>query len=250
MKYFPQWMLKSRYLNKGLRILNLVYRKIVENRVPGSSFVLEKLGSNYGGWYFPVNEVQSNWIVYSAGIGLDMTFDRAVIDRFNCKVFAFDPTPQTVDFVRMANKANTQLEDFNFSPIGLWHSDATLRFYAPRTRGWIGSYSIRNLQGSEDYFEAQCKSLATIMGELGHEKIDLLKMDIEGAEYEVLENILETRIEIDWLCVEFDQPVPVWTTEKMLWRLRKSGFDLQKIDRWNFTFAHRRVFRRAKINII
>ena len=36
------------------------------------------------------------------------------------------------------------------------------------------------------------KSLADIANELGHSHIDVLKMDIEGSEYEVIENILES----------------------------------------------------------
>lgn len=34
------------------------------------------------------------------------------------------------------------------------------------------------------------KSLTTVMGELGHNHIDLLKLDIEGSEYSLLESML------------------------------------------------------------
>ena len=40
------------------------------------------------------------------------------------------------------------------------------------------------------------------MEELNHNKIDLLKMDIEGAEYEVINDILEKNIDIDIILVE------------------------------------------------
>ena len=241
MKYFPEWILKRRYINKGLRISNNIYRNIVKMRVPRSKFQLEKVGSNYGGWYVPVKEIQSDWIIYSAGIGLDMTFDHGMVAKYGCQLFAFDPTPQSIAFVNRKQSEESVLEKLCFSPIGLWGSNATLRFYAPRTRGWAGSYSIHNLQGTEDYFDAECKSIATVMNDLGHHKIHLLKIDIEGAEYEVLDDLVKSHIEVDWLCVEFDQPVPFWTTEAMLERLRKAGFVLQMADKWNLTFAHQRV---------
>lgn len=241
MKYYPHWMLRSRYLNKGLRIANLLYRLFLRFRLQPCRAKLERLGSDYGGWFVPVEKINANWIVYSAGIGRDITFDGELMSRFGCKVYAFDPTPGTIQFIAEERGRRKELDKFLFFPIGLFNRNTKLRFYAPKTRGWIGSYSIHNLQGSESYFEAECKTLPTIVSELGHSKIHLLKMDIEGAECEVLENVLEDRIDIDWLCVEFDQPVPFWTTHRILSLLNDAGFLLQKIDRWNFTFAHQRV---------
>ena len=40
--------------------------------------------------------------------------------------------------------------------------------------------------------EVKMKRLQTIMQELGHIRIDILKMDIEGAEFEVMNEIMET----------------------------------------------------------
>ncbi len=74
------------------------------------------------------------------------------------------------------------------------------------------------------------------MRENGHAHIDLLKIDIEGAEYRVLAELVANRLPVRWLCVEFDQPVPFWTTNRMLVRLRQAGYQLCKVDRWNFVF--------------
>ena len=38
----------------------------------------------------------------------------------------------------------------------------------------------------------------------GHEKIDLLKLDIEGAEVAVLTQMLDNKIYPKYLCIEFD----------------------------------------------
>jgi FkbM family methyltransferase len=247
MRYFPNWLLKNRYLNKACRILNGSYRMFLQAQLPASVFKLEKLGSEYGGWYVPVSEIESNWVVYSAGILQDITFDWCVIRKFGCKVYAFDPTPEAISFVTEKRNQEEELGNLIFMPVGLWNANAKLKFFSPRSRGWIGSYSIHNLQGTDSYFEAYCKTLPTIMSELGHRKINLLKLDIEGAEYEVLDNLLETKTEVDWLCVEFDQPVPVWTTHRMLSRLRSCGFQLQQVDHWNFTFAHWRVLQKRQL---
>ena len=41
------------------------------------------------------------------------------------------------------------------------------------------------------------------MPQLGHERIDVLKMDIEGAEYDVLPDILSSGLVVDQILVEF-----------------------------------------------
>jgi hypothetical protein len=63
---------------------------------------------------------------------------------------------------------------------------------------------------SNNYMEVEVKSLNTIMSELGHEHIDLLKIDIEGCECDVLEKMLEDRIFPKYLSVDFDLG---WTGE-------------------------------------
>mgnify|MGYP001380326887 FL=1 len=54
---------------------------------------MEKLGTNYGGWYIPKNiNLNKNSIVYSGGVGEDMSFDLLLNDKYGCKMFLIDPT--------------------------------------------------------------------------------------------------------------------------------------------------------------
>ena len=78
------------------------------------------------------------------------------------------------------------------------------------------------------------------MREREHDHIDWLKMDIEGAEYRVLSDLLDRHVRISWLSVEFDQPVPMKTTRSMLGRLMSAGFALRHVDHWNFLFENER----------
>ena len=50
--------------------------------------------------------------------------------------------------------------------------------------------------------------LTTIMERLGHDHIDLLKMDIEGAEYGVIADLLSCNIRVNQLLVEFHHRWP------------------------------------------
>ncbi|HNL39351.1 MAG TPA: FkbM family methyltransferase, partial [Saprospiraceae bacterium] len=89
-------------------------------------------------------------------------------------------------------------------PVGLWNEDTTLRFFAPRNEAYV-SHSLVNLQRSEKHIEVPVKKLGTLMKELGHPRINLLKIDVEGAEYQVLEAMLADNIEVDVLCIEYDE---------------------------------------------
>lgn len=43
------------------------------------------------------------------------------------------------------------------------------------------------------------------MKKLNHHRIDLLKIDIERSEYKVIDSIIEDRIDIKVICVEYDE---------------------------------------------
>lgn len=71
----------------------------------------------------------------------------------------------------------------------------------------------------------------------GHRAIDLLKMDIEGFEYGVVEQILAERIAVRQLCVEFHSWLRPRQTWKTTWRLRRSGYRLIFKHRGDHTFV-------------
>lgn len=57
--------------------------------------------------------------------------------------------------------------------------------------------------GEDESVEIPVKKLSTIMAELNHQRIDILKMDIEGPEYDVIEDLLQSNLEVRQLLVEF-----------------------------------------------
>ena len=193
---------------------------------------LEKIGSGYGGWIVPTAAVRPSWTCYCAGVGEDITFDLGLIERFGCTVFAFDPTPRAVAHVAAVAGGEPR---FRFLPVGLWSADTTLRFFAPRNPAHV-SHSIVNLQRTKSFFDAPCRSLPSLMQELGHEDIDLLKLDIEGAEHEVVRSMLEHGIRPAVVCLEIDQPVKPLAFWRTVRRMRRAGYALVAVDAWNLTY--------------
>jgi hypothetical protein len=84
------------------------------------------------------------------------------------------------------------------------------------------------------------------MRTLGHTELSLLKLDVEGAEYEILRSILNGHIRPAILCVEFDEgyrPVDeayLARIHDMVGRIKVQGYRLTYVDGWNATFVHDR----------
>lgn len=222
----------------ALRVRNVVARWLAFRGLTreGDRTDVVRLGSGYGGWVLPLQLPATGAVCYSGGVGEDISFDLALIERCGCRVWAFDPTPRSRQFVVDLARRNVLPEEFEFCATGLWSQRARLRFFAPADPSHV-SHSITNLQGTRDYFEADCRSIGEIARGLHHDSIDLLKLDIEGAEHEVLESMLQDGILPRILCVEFDQPASVKRVRRTVQSLLGSGYEMVWLEGWNCTFV-------------
>jgi FkbM family methyltransferase len=125
-------------------------------------------------------------VIYSMGVLTDVSFDKAAANYFSAEVYLFDPAPVAIKY--MVGQTDIRL---NFFPFGVWIEDKDMTFMVPKEKGRSPSMFIQHDGG---VFSATCKSIKTIMSELGHQKIDILKMDIEGAALPILEHFLDQEI--------------------------------------------------------
>lgn len=194
----------------------------------------EKLGDPGADWWVPdgAHEVlKPGAICYLAGVGENSSFDLALIKKFRVHVFAFDPTPRSIAFIKNQNLPSS----FRFYPWGIWTENGVFKFFSPQNQLHV-SHSMVNLQQTNQFFKAECKTIESIMRKLGHTQIDLLKLDIEGAEFTVLPDLLMKKIYPRLLCVEFDQPRSLWQMIKMVIMLQNHGYHLINQTHYNFTF--------------
>ena len=180
-----------------------------------------------GGWWFHPDALGEDSIVWSLGVGEDVDFDLALIRRFRLRVDAFDPTPSTVEWLA----ARDMPAAFRFHPWAVTGQDGVLKLY-PRVKK-DGSKStvmytmVANDGSREDAIVVPAFCLKSIQAQLGQPRVDLLKMDIEGAEYDVLDNLLESPVQPLQLLVEFHhrfEGIGLERTRKMVARLRARGY--------------------------
>ena len=203
----------------------------ISGRAPSED--LERLGSEYGGYMVPMSMLGSESVCYSCGIGEDASFDLELIAATGCHVYAFDPTPRAKAY---ATPIASQEKRFHFMPYGIWSSDGPQRFYAPKRDAYV-SHSIGNQQETSTYFEADCRSLESLMSDLGHDRIDLLKLDVEGAEYDILEDAVHSRAAPRIICAEFHKVTSVAAMLKFIGQLSADRYTVAHTERMNVTLV-------------
>jgi hypothetical protein len=91
--------------------------------------------------------------------------------------------------------------------------------------------------------EVACEDIGSLMQRNRHSHIDLLKLDIEGCEYEVIESILKSRLPIWQIAVEFHHGIlPGFTrgqTIQTMLKLMTRGYALVDQTGANHTFVAR-----------
>lgn len=224
---------------------------------------LTRLGTSDGGWTVPTAVLEPGTTAVCIGAGEDISFD-VELNKRQLNVVTLDPTPRAKTHVQKVlagvesgeqigiGDSKTEFYDlkgfdakrFAFSDLGVWSEEKIARFYSPRDKGHV-SHSIANLQKTEEYFEARCVTLKNFCESQKLTNLRLVKMDIEGAEYEVVKNLMKEGPQPEVLCVEFDEirnPLDAKYLERIqevILLLKENGYCFAELDRSNALFVKR-----------
>ena len=192
---------------------------------PDKLYEKERFGSDYGGWDLVTSTIDAKSIVYSFGVGEDATFDSDLIDKFGLTIHAFDPTPKSIDWVKKQGFS----DHFVMHSYGLASFDGDASFNPPMNPNHVSHTILDRPTTMSHAISVPFKKLNTIMNELGHDQIDVLKMDIEGAEYEVVEDIRKSEIRPRQILIEFHHRFPgvgIAKTREAIKRIKSMGYYL------------------------
>jgi FkbM family methyltransferase len=189
-------------------------------------------GTVYGGFYLPEKlDLDKNSIIYCVGAGEDISFDIKLCSQTNGNVYIFDPTPRAIEHYQLIkscfeNKTKPEnnkrygggdinyidkifenqidINKLHYYNFGIYKESGIYKFYEPTNKEYVSHTMEENMNWSKNYISVEMKNLKTILSELNHTKIDLLKLDIEGVECEVLEELFDLKIYPKYICVDFD----------------------------------------------
>lgn len=181
-----------KFLKQQVRQFRLRRASVVEESPPAQIAM--------GGWSLWSEHIHAGSVVYSFGVGDNIGWDLEMIRRFGVTVHAFDPTPASIDWIA----AQHLPPQFVFHDFGISDFDGVLDFYPPRRQGST-HYSQERRGGTFDRRQpvrGRVHRLATIMRKLGHRRIDVLKLDVEGSEFEAVPDWIASGIEFDQLLIE------------------------------------------------
>jgi len=180
-------------------------------------------------WTYIIDRLDAGSVVYSLGVGDNIDFDLGIIEKFGADVYAFDPTPYAKEWVESQDLPR----EFVFRPWAASGEDGTLRLYrrvSKRGKKAIVMWTAENEAGdAADFIDAPAYTVRTMMEMLGHEKVDLLKMDVEGAEYGILAGLQNATHPPKQLLVEFHHRFPGIGKERTataIKDLRKMGYKI------------------------
>ncbi len=185
----------------------------------------ETFGNRGAEWTICVDLIEKDSIIYSFGIGEDISFDLAIIEKFNANIYAFDPTLKSIEWIKK-QKPNKK---FIVHQFGLSDFDGDAKFYLPENPNYVSSTLINRKSSDNKYNIVKMHKLSSIMKQLKHSDIDILKMDIEGSEYDVIEDIIKSEIKIKQLMIEFHHrfdEIGISKTKEAVLKLNNYGYKI------------------------
>ncbi len=231
------------------------------------------VGSKPHGYWIPANFLDQNSICYCVGAGDDISFDTELKVLYDSKIFIFDPTPasklhfNTIKEISRQNQmmpsvsqddtftyriSFKQMEDLHFISVGVWSEKTVLKFFDPGIENYV-SHSAYLFKDSKNTAEFPVDTLKNFMSTFHHSTIDILKLEIEGAEYEVLDNLIRDRLDIKVILVEFDEIFHkkgishFFRIKKYYKRLKKAGYVLvHSTEMFKRTFIRKDVYGALK----
>lgn len=187
---------------------------------------LQRLGSPYGGWVCQPEMLGPGSVVYSFGVGTDISFDLALLALTGCTLHAFDPMPAAADWL----KSQETPARLHFHHFGVADFDGYQIFREPDIPGYFSPSAVLAYPGAGNRWPVF--RLETILQTLRHSRVDLLKLDIEGSEYTVIEDLCSSGIFPGQLLVEFHHRmvgVGIGKTKATLHRLKRAGYLLVSV---------------------
>jgi FkbM family methyltransferase len=180
-------------------------------------------------------------VILDAGCADDADFSRHMVSTHGARAFGIDPTRKhAAALASLETRLNGR---FRHVPVAIAVRDGTLTFYES-DENVSGSLLENHINVTHDHirsYEVEAVSLSGLLRRLDLERAALIKLDLEGAEYDLLRQIdADTLHRFDQLFIEFHHHAVPGVSQEDTWqvvkRLESIGFQSFSLDDHNFLF--------------
>jgi FkbM family methyltransferase len=207
------------------KIRNAVRRRWFERQLSRTPLTridgLLDIGSTYGGWTLPAGLLERGWTCYSVGAGGDVSFDLELVRRYGLTVRSFDAV---AEYVQSALEEADGEAEFTASQAAIATRDGPLRMQVTH-HSTSRSVSAATLYDSHDFVELPGRALPSLMQELGDQRIELLKIDVEGSEYELLPTLDLRALGVNIFAIQLHHTGSVRDARRLIAWLGEQGYE-------------------------
>ncbi len=150
-------------------------------------------------------------------------------------VVAIEPLPDVFELLKRNVSLNCARHSVVLLKKAVYHKAGRVELRVPRIGRYYATGWGSIVKGGDLVYEAEADTLDNIVEALGIEKVDLLKIDIEGAEPIALEGMKKTLEKTDKLIIEI-QP----GNEKIISEITRTGLTLADKKETNYFFTRER----------
>lgn len=169
---------------------------------------------------YPLNK---NSVVLDLG-GYLGSFTTHIYDKYNCNIFIFEPVKLYYNDLCYKFKDIPKIKVFNYAIAG---TSKSFQIVYNRDATYLKPSFTNN---------EQIKSFKEIYDDLNLNTIDLLKINVEGAEYDIMNNIFENNLvkKINNFQIQFHYTFS--NSEKLLQDIRQKLSETHKLT-WNYKWV-------------
>jgi FkbM family methyltransferase len=145
-----------------------------------------------------------------ANVGASAVFFHAAFPK--ASIYCFEPSPTNVAYLRGNVGFTDRIRVF---PVGLADCDATVKLYVGKHQGMQNSI-VRSAETGESFEMAEIRQAGRQLDEAGIGEVSILKVDTEGCELPILQDLTPRLPWIDLLYVEYHSERDRRAIERML----------------------------------
>ncbi|MDA9773315.1 FkbM family methyltransferase [Saprospiraceae bacterium] len=190
--------------------------------------------------YIYKNRLTEKSVVVDVGCSHDPDLSIYFMDKYNVSAYGVDPTKK--HFEGLANVEN-KYNKFKHVPYAVGWKNDTITFHESVNNisgSLMGNH--KNIVANETIaYDVEVINIPTLLSKVNVDKVDFLKLDLEGAEFDLFENTkIEHFANVDQLYVEFHHhAIPEKTlkdTQVLVKKICDYGYKYFTLENANFLF--------------